>query len=373
MNIFHNKFLEEKFRNKFLEEKKPDYSKIPLPYVFHMHNHLILLMHYYRQVLIIYILLHQYSNIHHYNLSIHDISIIKTDPHELFLFILDTENQWLIHPCHGYHVSIYPFFMFDCFYKNKKNRLIISEPQLYPSMIHLLKMILPSDHKLNTFISKYCEKKIKIMFEHPLYLYLYPMIDIENKTISTADPIDIIKTEINKMFGLFYKEFKIIEDYFPNQKNTLISLLQDWINIFYSYKKDFWKDDTTTIALLKKILYQYLIDHHYNIPLKKIDLKKMIISLYLWTQWFEKLLHSSSNTFFGSSEKNNLFILLNCIDLFFHPDTLYNDNITTIKVFDFMNQKEYNVDCSSVLYHQLLKVHPLLRANYIYHHIIHSI
>jgi hypothetical protein len=208
------------------------------------------------------------------------------------------------------------------------------------------------------------------MLEHPLYLYLYPMIDIDNKIINLQDTKEIIEMEIKKMFELFYKEFKIIEDYFPNQKNTLIGLLQEWINIFYHYKKDFWKDNLTTITLLKKILYQYMIDHHYNIPLKKIDFKKMIISLYLWTQWFEKLLHST-NSIFEPFENNHPLILLNCIDLFFNHDALYDHDINTIKIFDFMNQKEYDINCPSTLYTQLLKIHPLLRANYIYQH-IHS-
>lgn len=354
------------FNELFLGPRNPnDFSKLPFPYIFHMHNHSKLLIHYYRQVLIIYLLLHYSNRIHHYNLSVHDISITKTDPNELFLFILDHDNQWMIHPSFGYHISIFPFFLFDCFYQQKKNRLIISEPTLIPSMVHLFKMIIPQEHSLFKFISE-CKYNISIPNHHPLYVYLYPMIDIIYQDVK--EPIEIIEAEVRKLFDIFFKEFKVIEDYFPNQKEKLYLLLRDWVNILYQYKQDFWNNPDTTKILLKKILYQYLIDHHYHIPLKKIDLQKMFISLYLWTQWFEKLLDPS--IFFSFSDENkHLSIILNCIDLFFEKDELHLHPIHHIRIFDFMNKSEYQMECSTGLYQQLLRVHPSLRANYLYNEI----
>jgi hypothetical protein len=202
--------------------------------------------------------------------------------------------------------------------------------------------------------------------ENDIHLYIYPLIHI-HKTFSDYELLsdEKMKKEQEKMFDSFYTEFQLLQNQFGNI-NYAISLLKDWIDIFSLYKKDFFENPEQTLKLLRKICYQYLITHKLNhISFQSFDFSKMILSLYLWTEWSEKLFFLSQNDLYSSDKHDKM--IMTCLDLFFLHDDLYETNqIDKIHIYDLQSSKYSIKTCSSDLFLQLKEIHPVLRSNFLY-------
>jgi hypothetical protein len=152
------------------------------------------------------------------------------------------------------------------------------------------------------------------------------------------------------------KEYKNLEKQFSNIEKSRF-VLYDWIDILCSYKRDFFIDPDTTLTILRKVLYQYLVDHSMSyISFKTIDITKFIVSLYLWSQWYERYLEK--NPFWNQSNRD-LITIIGCIDVYFKKANHHQPKL--VHVYDFISKSYHLKPCPM----GIDKIHPLLRVKYI--------
>jgi hypothetical protein len=298
-----------------------------------------------------------------------DIYIQKTNPNSLFLFILDDKNQWCFFCKDGYHIHISNWE--ECFIQHQIHSLSISKYQsTFHQFHHILKKILDS-HFSKKLKKIYKKIKLKTHFffqpkENDILIYLYPLIKIHKKFLKHELLSDEkMKMEQEKMFQSFYMEFQLLQNQFQNT-NYSTTLLKDWIQIFLIYKSEFFENPEQTIKMLRKICYQYMITHKLNhISFKSFDFSKMMISLYLWSEWSEKLFFIYQDDLYKIDTFDK--IVMTCLDLFFIHDDLYDSNeINQIHIYDLQSSKYHLKTCSNDLFLQLKEIHPILRPNFLY-------
>ena len=356
----------EEFQN-FFFSYYPSKRDLSFHQIHLLHNSQKLLFNLLYQLILLNLILQESFKIYKYNWMKSDIYIRKTDKNIIHLFIMDEKNQWIIGCKYGYQIYCTNFN--DCFFENEKRD--------YQFDINCIKKIFDpyleifSDISIIAFqnLCTYMSKKNDPFFDlhnHEWNFYLYPLISKKKRNNDDIKIISLLELEkeIIKTHSLFMIEMKKIAEQF-RYENHFIMLLKDWIEILNYYKKEFYSSPETIINMLRKIFYQYLIDHQLqHIILKKCDFQKMIVSLYLWCKWYEIYL-MNINIFDYFYKKQELTILLSCLTLFFDEDEK-DIEIEYINVYDIYNKKYYKRQCTSKLSEEIMDVHPFLRANYIY-------
>lgn len=205
-----------------------------------------------------------------------------------------------------------------------------------------------------------------------------------------------IQQEIQRMFDVFYKEYTALSGMFLRPGN-LERMLEDWIDYLVAFKKEFFANPEQTMGMLRKVLYQYMIEHKYtHISFKSFDVSRMVIGLYTWSEWYERYLQLIVHaTFDPSTLHEETLRTMACLELFFDRDMLQQPSLVVrhpqracINVHFFSIQipdtntttlpKTKKVSRSGsttyhtlevpylALYETLAPIHPMLRSSVIY-------
>lgn len=364
--LWENSFKKHsEFLNTFLSFE-PNHSFIPFHLLFKMHFSEEMVFHFLRQFLIILYILYNIFGISHNSLTIENLQIRKTEFSNSFLFLVDENHKFLIDCPYGYHIYISDFE--ECFFKHSIHPFYLKNiPTNWNPIYNVMKFIKKhiSNTKFNNLF-KNIVKNIRInLYEEDsnIFLHISPLIEFNrlDTTSSNIKELEKIKTEIKRTFKIFLKEYELLKSKFSNERSFGM-MIDDWIEILYRYKSDFFKDPDTTINILRKILYQYTVEHSFtHISFKSFDLSRMIISLYLWSEWYDKL---SKHIFVFDLFNNKQFtILLACLEIFFNKPSLHYENTQhNIHVFDFVYDTFKIQYCNKTLNH----IHPILRTEFLY-------
>lgn len=348
-------------------------DKIPFQTLFHMHHTSQLVSHYIRQLLVIMFVLSRVFGIHHNHLSIKNLFIQKTEFDKTFLLVIDKDKQYMISCPYGYHIFITGFE--DAVFENVVHPLVLRTIPRRLSPYRQICKSLMHRHDVDDNLKKLCSKIInhkysKIQWEgtddEEYLLRLLPLVHF-NRVKQTASDVKTIRKEVRKMYSIFRKECDLLSSKF-GRMSLFFQLLEDWVDILSLYKQDFFENPDMTISVLRKVLYQYMIDHKYNhISFKLFDLSRMIVGLYLWCEWYEKLL---AHVLLYRVDYLPEMTWIGCLDTIIEEDT-FNGLQSGVVLFDFClkeNKIVENVDDD--VSERLCKTHPMLRAESLYNLVI---
>jgi hypothetical protein len=348
-------------------------DKIPFQNLFHMHHTSQLVSHYIRQLLVIMFVLSRVFGIHHNHLSMKNLFIQKTEFHKTFLLVIDKHQQYMISCPFGYHIFIAGFE--DAVFEHVSHPLVLRTiPQrLSPYQLICKPILHHSDVGDN--LKKLCNKirnhkytKIRLegTEDEDYLLRLLPLVHVNRIHQNTSD-VNTVRKEIRKMYKIFRKESDLLSSKFAREA-LFLQLLEDWVDILSLYKQDFFDNPDMTMSVIRKVLYQYMIDHKYNhISFKSFDLSRMIVSVYLWCEWYEKLFaHIRLYRIDYRPEKT----WIGCLDTIIEEDN-FQGLQSGIVLFDLCLKENKIVESvDEEVNERLCKTHPMLRAEYLYNSII---
>lgn len=368
----HSQFANEFFS--FHPITTLDPHKIPLYYIFGMHQSQEILFHYLHQFVILLHILRKVFHIHIYNLSLCNLFLVKTtNMNDCFLFTTPTQH-YFFHCGYGYHIYIAGFQ--DCIFKHKSHPLHLTS---FPSHPHFFSTIGQESLSFLNSKSKKC-RHFKTLLSHlssPMCEWLnvgmlrHIILLVETSSSSSSWERETLETEIRKMYDIFVKEFELFRKQFVNEKNVL-TLFEEWMEHLVLFKKDFFKNPETTINILRNIFYQSMIDHKYNhISFKSFDLSRMITSLYLWSLHYSHYLSQYVPLCYDSQTDET--ILMACLELFLTKDTILHKNqhqSIIIHHYDFSSSNYSNMPTTySHVLNLLYDVHPSLRPSVLFSHL----
>ncbi len=361
----------EPFSSRFLCFSSMNHTdKIPFRLLFHMHDASKLVYHYLHQFIVIMHILREVFGVEHYHLTLDNLFIRKTDYNKTFMLVMDPSHPFLLHCPYGYHIFISGFE--ECLIGNAPHSLLF---HTLPKRWSSFRLICRSICRELTDVSKefkhlsshLTNRKIPLVGteDHTdVLLRLFPLVHV-NATHPMAKEITDKKTiqkEIQKMFAIFYKEYELFRSKFTKMV-YFHQLVDDWVDILVMYKSDFFKDPDVTVALLRKILYQYMIDHHYShVSFKAFDLPRMLVSLYVWSQWYEKWLLAID--MFRDRSQDDLK-MIGCLETFLETDDF--EEMSSVEVLDFQNRKcRTHAVVGKDINDRMQQTHPMLRPGYLY-------
>lgn len=358
-------------------ESSPHADKIPFRLLFCMHDSTSLVAHYLHQLTKVLYVLRRAVGIEHNELTIDNIYIVKTEKNKSFYFKLNDDVHLMMHCPYGYHIYIAGFE--KCLIRHKRHPFLIHHfhkirrpyRALYDRIFALFVLHeISTGGELNDRLYKtICDyKRPKIVLEDggdkDIMRRVLPLVDVNAGCSISNVSATTIRKEITKMFEIFKKEFDKMRSKFTNVAN-LYRLLEDWVDTFSIYKKDFFQDPDTTISVLRKILYQYMIDRRYNhISFKTFDLSRLITSLFLWSQWYEKLLLTMD--LFDHTSCNDELSWIGCFETMIDQDQ-FNANSDLMEIFDIPGRKHAKIHLKKETVERLCQTHPLLRVEYLMH------
>jgi hypothetical protein len=356
----------------------PHTDKIPFRLLFCMHDATSLVAHYLHQLTKVLYSLRESVGIELNELTIDNVYIVKTEKNKSFYFILNESIHLMMHCPYGYHIYLCGFE--NSLIRHKRHPFLIHHlnntrrpyKALYDRIISLFEMhelhcsAQCAEKKLYKMITKY--KRPKIVLEDcgdkDIVRRLMPLVDVNAGTCVPTINATVIRKEIAKMFQIFKNEFDHLRSKFTNVTN-LYRLLEDWIDTFYVYKKDFFENPDMTMSVLRKILYQYMIDHKYNhISFKTFDLSRLITSIYLWSQWYEKLLLTMQ--LFDHESSTDDLSWIGCFETIVDEDK-FDMTSELVEVFDIPRRKHSKIRLGEDTVKTLCDTHSLLRAEYLKH------
>jgi hypothetical protein len=356
---WENQFIKcLEFKNEFLSfEKNNDH--LPFRYLSRMHFSDDTIIHFFQQYIFMLLILDIVFGIRHYTLSIDHLQIRKVDFDQAFFFILDEKHQFYMDCPYGYHIYISGFE--ECFFKGVEHPLYIrSVPQnwnrIEPFTSFIWENVSPT---FRNMLSHFQPVIFEMMVdpENELFFILCPLINVKHTIVDeNSYSTNVVSTEIVKSFQIFLKEYKNLEKQFSNVERSKM-VLYDWVDVLCSHKRDFFQDPDLTLGILRKVFYQYLIDHSMSyISFKSIDMTKFIVSLYLWSQWYERFLFHIP---FWDQPNTDLITIVGCIDVYFKKQNHHQPK--SLHVYDFILKSFTIRECPQ----GIDRVHPLLRTKYI--------
>lgn len=349
------------------------HDKIPFKLLFHMHDAPKLVYHYFRQYLVVMHILFRVYGVRHDHITLDHLSIQKTDIGKTFLMVLDETQQFVVHCPYGYHIHVNGF-EHSTFRHVSSSLITMDTPQDWNSTRRLCKTIYKR-------LGKECSQEFRNMVGHAkrqkvvllgvkehrtLMLQLFPLVYTNTKHVLSIHDQKTIEKEVSKMFQIFYKEYELFRSKF-SKMTCFEALIRDWVDILVMYKKDFFQEPELTMTLLRKILYQYMVDHHYShVSFKTFDLSRMLISLFMWAQWYEIWLQRTGILALDFSKESLVFI--GCLDTFIDTDELHT--LHELHVLDFKHRQCSTQTVPENISSRLLQTHPLLRAQYLHDEIL---
>lgn len=364
LDLFFQEFLS-------FDGSRPHTDMIPFRYVCNMHDASELVFHYLRQFMVIMLILGRVFGIEHPRLTIDNLYLKKTHHDHTFLFVVDKTMQFMMPCVHGYHIFISGFE--ECLFRHERHALYLKIiPKRWNPYGYVCKHILqtmndtmPHNFKIlcETMLST-PRVKLECTQDKEILLRLLPLVHVNShskKTTSTT-PEKVVRKEIRKMFGIFSKESEMLASKFT-RKLHFYQLLEDWVDILSVYKDDFFHDPDTTVGVLRKVLYQYMIDHRYShISFKTFDLSRMLVSLFLWSQWYEKLLVHLP--IIHDNDRDDIQ-WIGCLET-----VLEKDSFTKVQgelhVMDLFRRTSCTIPVDDSVNQRLFRTHPMLRASYLY-------
>ena len=322
------------------------------------------IIHFFQQYVVLLVILDIVFGIRHYTIGMENVQIRKVEFDHAFFFILDSKHSFYMDCPYGYHIYLSGFE--ECFFKDIEHPLYIkSIPKNWNRIEPLASIIWGSQSKMcnSPTFRKVLSHINPIIFDlmvdegDDIFCIICSLIDIKQTLEEEVYSQNVITTEIRKSFQIFLKEYKNIEKQFSNTDRSKFVLF-DWIDILCSYKRDFFIDPDTTLAILRKVLYQYLVDQSLSyISFKSVDMTKFIVSLYLWSQWYERLIFKIP---FWDQTNIDLITIIGCIDVYFKKENHHQPKL--LHVYDFTSTNPYYLkECPN----DIDKIHPLLRVKYI--------
>lgn len=358
---WENRFLKySEFRNEFLSfEQNHDY--LPFNYLSRMHFSDDTIIHFFQQYVVLLMILDIVFGIRHYTISMDQLQIRKVEFDHAFFFVLDSKHRFYMDCPYGYHIYLSGFE--ECFFKDIEHSLYIkSIPTNWNRIEPLASMIWGNQSNIScspTFrnvLSHIHPIHFNFIIDDELFCIICPLISINGDVDSESYSNHIITSEIHKSFQIFLKEYKNLEKQFSNIEISK-NVLYDWIDILCSYKRDFFNDPDTTLAILRKVLYQYLVDQSMSyISFKSVDMTKFIVSLYLWSQWYQRYLNTIP---IWEQTNNDLITIIGCIDVYFKKENHHQPKL--VHIYDFLSKSYHLKKCPT----GIDKIHPLLRVKYI--------
>lgn len=364
LDLFFHEFL-------CFDGRRPQTDKIPFRYVCNMHDASELIFHYLRQFMVIMLILGRVFGIEHPRLTIDNLYLKKTDHDHTFLFVVDKTMQFMMPCTHGYHIFISGFE--ECLFRRERHPLYLQViPKRWSPYADVCKHILRT---MNDIIPQpfknLCKKmlsttrvKLECTDDKEILLRILPLVHINSPNETTSPTSEkVVRKEIRKMFGIFQKEAEIMASKFTRRMH-FYQLLEDWVDILSVYKDDFFHDPDTTVGVLRKVLYQYMIDHRFShISFKTFDLSRMLVSLFLWSQWYEKLLVHLS--ILRDNDREDIQ-WIGCLET-----VLEKDSFTKVRgdlhVMDMFRRTSQRIPVDDNVNERLFRTHPMLRASYLYH------
>lgn len=347
------------FKNEFLSfEKNHDY--LPFNYLSRMHFSEDTVIHFFQQYIVLLVILDIVFGIRNYTFSIDNLQIRKIEFDHAFFFVLDKKHRFYMDCPYGYHIHLSGFE--ECFIKDVEHPLYIKTiPKNWNRIEPLSSNIWGKEPtpfgKVLTHVNPIV-MNIVGQEDEEMFCILSPLIDIKRKSYSFSESysVSMITKEIRKSFEIFSKEYQNLEKQFSKPERSK-TVLYDWVDILCSHKRDFFSDPDTTLLVLRKVLYQYLVDESMSyISFKNVDMTKFIVSLYLWSQWYERLF---INIPLWDESNHDLMMLIGCIDVYFKKENHHQPKL--LHICDF----ETNICTTTTCPEGIDRVHPLLRVDYV--------
>lgn len=368
-----NSILYKEFLKEFLsfQTSNDNHDDIPFRLVFKLHHANILIPHYLRQLFVIIHILGTVFGIHLSSLSLDNLVIRKTDFHKTFLFVFNQDIQTMMTCTHGYHIHIIGFQ-----YSHLENIhypwIIDKLPSIFPYKRFCKEMIREVKDEMGDKLPKFYNRMmgyrrqkmpwIELGDEEIGIFDLLPLITI-NSHHECFQNIKTVQKEVKKMYTIFKKEALILKSKFTRPQ-LFQQLIKDWVELLVMYKKDFFENPDITISILRKVLYQYMIDHRYNhISFKTFDLSRMLVSLYLWSEWYEKYLQKTLSIVKFNYCEESLWI--GCIETCIEKDEFQGIH-NKIHVYKFETMEDEMIPIDMLTNDRLCKTHPIQRPKYLY-------
>ena len=387
-----------------------DPSKIPFKHVLHMHDHTNLVCDYFHQWLVLMHILRSVFGVHHPWMTMDNLFITKTKHrHDVHVFVLSDDTQLSMHCPHGYHIYLSgfeeawfadrttPFRCANVLGKQSWNPIMNVVESLTPSLLRPSGMSARTRKRWKRFCGhvRPFATDIPLASSHSAILRcILPLVNTPYLQCSRFVPTlhdphqyepSVIHTQLERMFGIFHQEYQKLSSMFLRQEN-LERMLRHWTEHLIAFKQDFLKDPEPTLAILRKVLYQYMIDHKYtHISVKSFDLSRMIVALYTWSQWYERYLQLASVQVFDPHMLQEETVrMMACMELFFCHDplpvpssdqsqphstiTVHFHHLSPIAYEEHGNAYARTSTTWTEMVEKFADIHPMLRTPYIYQH-----
>lgn len=386
----------ERFRDTFLafhlDTASRDPSRIPFRYILHMHDHVAMIFLYIRQWLAILHVLRTVFGIHHPWMTLDHLFVTKTKHlHDVHMLVLSDDLQIALECPYGYHVFLAGFE--DAWFDDRPSPFRCPHPaRPWNPIREVAQCLLPKKRRWQRCV-RHLDKRtptLPLADAYPdilgriLPLVSTPRIPGRHHDIRPLhDPCSYdaqtIQHEIRRVFHMFHEEYVKLETMFVRQAN-LERLLEDWIDQLIAFKHDFFQTPEQTLSILRKVLYQYMVDHKYtHISFKQFDVSRMVVALYTWSQWYERYLQLIVHATFDDENLHEESVrMMACLQLFFErdplPESLLLEDKTNVTVhfYDFSSHDHHHHHHTSQrvplsrLLQEFSDVHPMLRSSAMY-------
>lgn len=354
---------------------------IPFHLLFHMHDTRRRVIHYLHQFLKLILIIHSVFRIHNITWSLHNLYLKKTERQRTFMFEMGDGRTMMMSCPEGYHVVVCGFE--DCIVDGCRCPLTLTmmgcSKRPYDRLVRQLRRLLVSTSRSS------CEDEGKYLDGLLCQMQSLERMSIRRFNVSSLSPeivsrliplVDVgwmetmmettTREDIRRMEEVFGKEFGVLTSKFKDT-TKVHTMLEDWVKVLCVYKHEFMKNPETTVSVIRKTLYQYLVDRKYNhVSFENLDISRMIVSLYGWAHTLERWLCCEPSS---SSSWANEVRWIGCMETVL--DEVNADDATFEGEVYGMDFSSSSSSSSSFrvwrlpedVRERLVRTHPLLRAD----------